>query len=181
MAKLSRMKGTTSQIFHIFVQDSSSTTGAGLTGLTYNSASLACKYINSGGTLSGSITPQDITTLGTYQAPTANTNIRFKEVNSASPTQGIYELHVHDDWMNLTGGNLIIMLGGATNMAPVRLEIDLGADYFVRYKVVTDTTTGLTSIYGPTNLLYSGFAYSDSAGTVLYNGTSAINNTAYLT
>lgn len=131
MAKLSRKKGTTSQIFHIFIQDSSSTTGAGLTGLAYNSANLACRYINAGGTLSGAITLQDITTLGTYEAPTANTNMRFKEVSSASPSQGIYEIHVHNDWMNLTGGSLVIMLAGVTNMAQLRLEIDLGTDAII--------------------------------------------------
>ncbi len=129
MAKLSRKKGTTSQIIHVFIQDSSSTVGAGLTGLAYTGAGITptVKYINAGGTLSGSITLEDITTLGTYQAPTANTNMRFKEVNSASPSQGVYELHLHNDWMNLAGGSLIIMLAGATNMAPLRLEIELGA------------------------------------------------------
>src|SRR3990167_9011231 len=128
MAKLSRKKGITSQILHVFIQDSSSTTGAGLTGLAYNTASLACRYINAGGTLSGAITLQDITTLGTYEAPTASTNMRFKEVNSASPSQGVYELHLHNDWMNLTGGSIVIMLAGATNMAQTRFEIDLQAD-----------------------------------------------------
>lgn len=128
MAKLSRKKGITSQIFHVFILDSSSTIGAGLTGLAYNTASLACRYITAGGTLSGAITLQDITTLGTYEAPTANTNMRFKEVSSASPSQGMYEIHVHNDWMNLSGGNLVIMAAGATNMAPLRLEIDLQAD-----------------------------------------------------
>src|SRR3989337_3464125 len=128
MAKLSRKRGTVSQILHIFIQDSSATTGAGLAGLAFDSASLACRYINAGGTLSGAITLQTITTLGTYEAPTANTNMRFKEVSSASPSQGIYEIHLHNDWMNLTGGSLVIMLAGATNMAQFRLEIDLQAD-----------------------------------------------------
>ena len=137
MAKLSRKKGTTSQIFTIFIQDSSSTTGAGLTGLVFNSASLACKYKNEGGTLSGAITLQDITTLGTYEAPTANTNMRFKELNSASPSQGMYEIHVHNDWMNLTGGSFVIMLAGATNMAQTRLEIDLQTDVNVTHLLGT--------------------------------------------
>lgn len=142
MAKLSRKRGITSQILHIFIQDSSATTGAGLTGLLFNSASLACKYINAGGTLSGAITLEDITTLGTYQAPTANTNMRFKEVSSVSPSQGIYELHLHNDWMNLTGGSLVIMLAGATNMAQFRLEIDLQADVNVTHVAGTVQTAG---------------------------------------
>ena len=141
MAKLSRKKGIVSQILHIFIQDASSTTGAGLTGLVYNTASLACRYINAGGTLSGAITLQDITTLGTYEAPTANTNMRFKEVSSASPSQGVYELHLHNDWLNLTGGSLVIMLAGATNMAQTRLEIDLQADANVTHWLGTACAT----------------------------------------
>src|SRR3972149_9860513 len=128
MAKLNRKKGTASQILHIFIQDSSSTAGAGLTGLTFESASLACRYINPGGTLSGAITLETISTLGTYAAPTSHAYIRFKEVSSASPSQGIYELHIHNDWMNLTGGSVVIMLAGATNMAQTRLKKDLQAD-----------------------------------------------------
>ena len=142
MAKLSRKKGIQSQILHIFIQDSSSTTGAGLAGLAFDSASLACRYINAGGTLSGAITLQTITTLGTYEAPTANTNMRFKEVSSASPSQGVYEIHIHNDWMNLTGGSLVIMLAGATNMAQFRLEIDLQADVNVTQVAGTAQTAG---------------------------------------
>lgn len=142
MAKLSRKKGITSQILHIFIQDSSSTTGAGLTALAFDTASLACRYINAGGTLSGAITLQTITTLGTYEAPTANTNMRFKEVSSASPSQGVYEIHIHNDWMNLTGGSLVIMLAGATNMAQFRLEIDLQADVNITHVAGTAQTAG---------------------------------------
>src|SRR3989304_6787638 len=144
MAKLSRKHGTTSQIFHVSIQDSSSTTGAGLTGLAYTGAGVTptVKYINAGGTLSAGITLEDITTLGTYQAPTGATYMRFKEVNSASPSQGVYEIHVHNDWMNLTGGSLVIMLAGATNMAQHRLEIDLQADVNVTHVAGTVQKTG---------------------------------------
>lgn len=144
MAKLSRKKGTTSQIFHIFIQDSSSTTGAGLTGLAYTGAGITptVKYINAGGTLSASITLEDITTLGTYAAPTSNAHMRFKELNSASPSQGVYEIHVHNDWMNLTGGSFVIMMAGATNMAQFRMEIDLQADVNVTHVAGTAQTAG---------------------------------------
>lgn len=128
MAKLSRKKGVTSQIFHVSIKDSASTTGAGKTGLAYNTAGLLCKYIGAGGTLSASITLEDITTLGTYQAPTSNAHMRFKEISATDPSKGLYELHVHNDWMNLTGGNLIVMLAGASGMADCQLEIDLQAD-----------------------------------------------------
>lgn len=128
MAKFSRKKGTTSQILHVSVKDSASTTGTGKTGILYNAAGLVCKYINSGGTLSAAITLEDIMTLGTYQAPTSNTHMRFKEVSNVDPAKGLYELHVHNDWMSISGGNLIIMLAGASGMADCQLEIDLQAD-----------------------------------------------------
>ncbi len=128
MAKLARKKGTTSQIFHAFILDSSVTTGAGKTGLAFNTASLVCRYITSSGTLSASITLEDITTLGTYAAPTSNAHMRFKEVSNADPSKGLYEIQVHNDWMNLSGGNLLVMMAGAANMAPLMLEVDLQAD-----------------------------------------------------
>ena len=125
MAKLSRKKGTTSYIAHIFIQDSSSTTGAGLTGLTNASSGLVCRYVNPGGTLSASITLETIATLGTYAAPTSAAHIRFKEVSNADPSKGVYEIQTHNDWMNLTGGSILIMLAGATNMAQALFEIEL--------------------------------------------------------
>jgi len=195
MAKLSRKKGIQSQILHIFIQDSSSTTGAGLAGLVFDSASLACRYINAGGTLSGAITLQTITTLGTYEAPTANTNMRFKEVSSASPSQGIYELHIHNDWMNLTGGSLVIMLAGATNMAQFRLEIDLQADVNVTHVVGTAQTAGdlaamvtvvddfidteVTAIKTKTDYLPS--VTAGAAGGLLIAGSNAATTFATLT
>src|SRR3990167_2850160 len=125
MAKLSRKKGTTSYIAHIFIQDSSSTTGAVLTGLTNASSGLVCRYLNPGGTLSAAITLETIATLGTYAAPTSAAHIRFKEISNADPSKGVYEIQAHNDWMNLTGGSILVMLAGATNMAPILLEIEL--------------------------------------------------------
>lgn len=133
MAKLSRKKGTTSQIFHVFIQDSASTVGAGKTGLAFNTASLACRYITSAGTLSAAVTLEDIASLGTYAAPTSNAHMRIKEVSNADPSKGLYEIQVHNDWMNLSGGNLIVMLSGAAGMAPVMLEVDLQADVNVTH------------------------------------------------
>ncbi len=126
MAKLIRKKGVTSQIFHVFIQDSTSTAGAGKTGLAYNTASLACRYITPGGTLSSAVTLEDITTLGTYAAPTSNSHMRFKEVSNADPSKGLYEIHVHNDWCNPSGDSIIIMLAGATGMAQIFLELDFG-------------------------------------------------------
>ena len=50
--KLKIKEGTTSKLCRIFIQDSSSTTGAGLTGLAYNTSGIQAHYIREGGTAS---------------------------------------------------------------------------------------------------------------------------------
>ncbi|MGG2324794.1 hypothetical protein, partial [Salmonella enterica] len=82
---------TTSLIQMIFINDSSSTTGAGLTGLTNASAGLVCYYKADNGSASVSSTLVTITTLGTYAGTSTNTG--FKEVD-ATNMPGLYELHV---------------------------------------------------------------------------------------
>ena len=44
MPKLRKKAGATSEIWQVFIQDSSSTTGAGLAGLVFNSSSLTAYY-----------------------------------------------------------------------------------------------------------------------------------------
>ena len=46
--KLNILKGTTSKIVEVFIQDSSSSVGAGLTGLVFNSAGLTAYYALNG-------------------------------------------------------------------------------------------------------------------------------------
>ena len=147
MAKLTVVRGTTSNIFLVEIPDVSSA-GIGLTGLAYNTSGLVCKKIASGGTLSAAVTIEDITTLGTYQAPTSNAHMRFKEVSSSDPAKGLYEIHVHNDWLNPAAGinNLVIMLAGAANMPNVKIEIAITDDQVqtgdAYSKVATLTFTG---------------------------------------
>src|SRR3954470_21787444 len=84
-------------IFHVFAQDSTSTTGAGKASIAFGSWTV--RYIRNGEAISGAITPEDITTIGTYAAPTANTNIRIKAVDNTNMI-GVYEVHLHLDWLN---------------------------------------------------------------------------------
>ena len=56
--KLIETIGATSRIWQIFIADSSSTTGAGLTGLVYNSGSLTAYYYREGAASATSITRQ---------------------------------------------------------------------------------------------------------------------------
>ena len=86
--------GQGSIIIRAKLLDSSSTTGAGLTGLLFSSTGLIISTIADNEatatayTAAGSTT-ETITTLGTYAAPTA-TKCRFKEVD-ATNHKGLYE------------------------------------------------------------------------------------------
>jgi len=112
-------------IFHVFVQDSTSTTGAGKASVAFGS--WTCYYIRSGEAISGAITPQDITTIGTYAAPTANTNIRIKAVDNTNMI-GVYEIQLHMDWMNTTNTcQSITIYLTASGVAVLPIQIPLVA------------------------------------------------------
>ena len=113
--------GQGSIILRVKVQNSSVTTGAGLTGLTSASSGLLISTIADNEaaatvyTVAGS-TIESITTLGTYAAPTA-TKCRFKEVD-ATNHPGVYELQIADARFNVASSkSLLVSLSGATNMA----------------------------------------------------------------
>lgn len=118
MAKLSLKAGTTSKLLRIFVSNSSVTTGAGLTGLVFNSGSLIAYYIKEGDATTTAITLATMT-VGTWATG------GFKEVD-ATHMPGVYEIGIPNAAL-ASGASVLIMLSGATNMAPVLLEIELTA------------------------------------------------------
>lgn len=121
MAKFSTKRGTTSKLARLFIQDSSSTTGAGLTGLTNASSGLVAYYICEGDSSPTSIVLSS-GTVGTWSSG------GFKEVSSSN-LPGVYELGIPNLAL-ATGGSVLIMLKGATNMVPCVLEYELDAvDY----------------------------------------------------
>jgi hypothetical protein len=108
--KLMKVKGSTSQILEIFIQDSSSTTGAGLTGLTNASSGLVCYYHRN--TAAAAVAVSLVTmTVGTF------TSSGFKEVDSAN-LPGCYQLCLPDAAYATGADGVIASLKGATNMAP---------------------------------------------------------------
>lgn len=110
--------GTTSYVCEIFIQDSSSTTGSGRTGLAYNTSGLTAYYKRSNGTAAAQITLADIATLGTFASG------GFKEVD-ATNMPGVYEIHIPDACLAAGATSVAILLKGATNMAPLPIEITL--------------------------------------------------------
>lgn len=96
--RFARKRGSTSNMLRVFIPDNTSTTGAGLSGLTSASTNLQIAYMrefDAAATIYAGGNIQTITTIGTFQQPTANTQIRFKEVDSVN-FKGVYELHFHD-------------------------------------------------------------------------------------
>lgn len=123
MPKLSIQAGLTSQSVNIFISDSSSTTGAGLTGLAYNTASLVAYYSHAGANAGA-----NAITLATLAAVnSAWSSGGFKEID-ATNMPGWYRLDLPDAVLAASKGRSVaVHLKGAANMAPLPLEIELTA------------------------------------------------------
>lgn len=117
--KLTFKKSETGVIVIVYIQ--SSATGGGLTGLDENS-SITGGYVKRDGTGVVLAVDQDVTTEGTYEAPSSAAQVRIG--SSVNMIDGIYELHFHNDLFT-TADYVTISLGGAANMAPLLIEIQL--------------------------------------------------------
>jgi hypothetical protein len=96
--KYDRLRGSTSNMVRVFIPDNTSTTGAGLTGLTSASTNLTIAYLRELDSAPVTYTGANIeaqTTIGTFQAPSTSAKCRFKEVNATS-FPGVYEIQFHD-------------------------------------------------------------------------------------
>jgi len=115
--------GSTSVIDWIFIEDSSSTAGEGLTGLTSASSGIAGRYLYPGGT-AVTLTFETISTLGTYQAPTSNAHLRIKELDGTN-LPGWYEVHYHNDWFSVANNRMFAAykIGGVADMVQLNHKI----------------------------------------------------------
>lgn len=119
--KFQFVKGEASLILPVFIEDSSSATGAGL-GSLLPASGIVGGYVQRNGVGVALAVDENVTTEGTYQAPTTVGQVRIG--TPANMRSGTYELHFHDDLF--TGADYVtITLGGATNMRELRLEIQL--------------------------------------------------------
>lgn len=115
--------GATSNVVYVFLQDSSSATGAGLANLTPASAGLTVYYKRSNGSAAVAVTLANIPTLGTFVSG------GFKAVDNTN-MPGLYEFHPPDAAVaaGLTPGavaEVTFFFRGATNLAdtPVRVPL----------------------------------------------------------
>ena len=192
--KLARKAGATSQIFQVFIQDSSSTTGAGLTGLVFNTASLTAYYHRDTDTTATAITLVTMT-VGTF------TSSGFKEID-ATNMPGWYQFCPPNAALASGATSVGFHLKGATNMAPLPVEVDLDAQVDVTFwsgtVVATPATAGIPDVnaknigntaqtgrdLGASVLLSSGTGagqVSLSAGLVSLSGTQTFNTTGNVT
>ena len=151
--------GSTDQTIDIFLQDSSSATGAGLTGLAFNSSGLTC-YYRKGAT--GSATQL---TLAAQTVGGSHTDGGFVEIDSTN-APGLYRLDLSDT-MVAAEGFVSVYLHGATNLLQTALRINcqtLAADVV---KVSGDSTAA-----DNLELDYDGTGYNKSNSTI---GTTTTN------
>lgn len=117
--KLSVVKGATSVLVRIFIQDSSSLVGAGLTGLVFNTSGLTCcRMRDDDGNAGATSITLATATLGTWASG------GFKE-KDATNAPGWYEFGIPNAALATGSRSVDFHFKGATNMAPCPIEIEL--------------------------------------------------------
>lgn len=158
--KLKLHAGTTSKRIKIFVPDSSSLVGGGLTGLTNATSGLTAYYIRDGDNATTSMTLQSAT-LGTWTT-------RGFIVVDATNMPGVYEFGIPDAALAAGSSCVHIVFRGAANMVDVHIEIELDV---VDYQ--DGKTFGLTAVSGNiVQILGSGVTSASSvdANVVSFSG-----------
>lgn len=131
--KLEKLAGATSEIWQIFVRDSSSSTGAGLTGLAFNTASLTAYFHRDTDTTATAVSLVTMT-VGTF------TSSGFKEID-ATNMPGHYQFCPPNAAIQSGAKSCMFHLKGATNMAPLPIEVQL-----VSYNPDDSVRIGLTAL-----------------------------------
>ncbi len=140
--KLIRKVGAASQIFQIFIADSSSTTGAGLTALTSGSSGLTAYYHRDTDTTATVISLTTMT-LGTF---TSSGFLKIDDTNMP----GWYQFCPPNAALASGASSVAFHLKGATNMAPLPIEVDLDAQVDVTFwngtVVASPATAGIPDV-----------------------------------
>lgn len=152
MAKLAIKKASTDVTVYLFIQASNVTTGAGLTGLTFETANLVASYVRPGAARAA------ITLATLAAADSAHSDGGFKEVD-ATNMPGIYRLDLPDAVCATGVNSVVVMLKGAANMAPVVLEVQL-----VSYDPNDGVRLGITALPNAAADEAGGLPISDAGG-----------------
>lgn len=119
--KLSILAGSTSQSVNVFIQDSSSITGAGKTGLVFNTSGLTAYYSHSGANATGiAITLANLASVNTGWVSGGFTQLDVTNM------PGWYRFDIPNAVLATNKGRSVaIHLQGAAGMAPCPIEIEL--------------------------------------------------------
>src|SRR4051812_20870296 len=165
---LLRKNGVTSQILQVFIKDSSVTTGAGLTGLVFNSAGLTAYYHRDTDTTATAITLVTMT-VGTF------TSSGFKEID-ATNMPGWYQFCPPNAALASGAKSCAFHLKGATNMAPLPIEVDLDGQVDVTFwngtAVASPATAGVPDV-NVKNINNVAAATPGASGGLLISGTNS--------
>lgn len=164
--KIIKRAGATSQILQIFIADSSSSTGAGLTGLVFNSASLTAYFHRDTDTTATAIALVTMT-VGTF------TSSGFKEID-ATNMPGWYQFCPPNTALASGAAAVAFHLKGASNMAPLPIEMQLVAfdpDDTVRLGLTALPNAAAAANGGLPILGTNAFAISFTAGMTVSNAS----------
>lgn len=153
MAKQLVQLNNTSRTEYVFIQNSSSTTGAGLTGLVFNSAGLTADYVVERGLR------QNITLATLATADAAWSSGGFIAVDGTN-MPGLYRFDIPNA-VFATADKAVVMLKGATNMAPVVLEYQITG-----FNPDDGVRLGLTSIPNVAQGTTGAISTGDASGRV---------------
>lgn len=151
MAKLTVKKASTDVTVYIFIQDYTSTLGGGLTGLTFETASLVASYVRP-------LAARAALTLATQTVDGAHSDGGFVEVD-ATNMPGVYRLDLPDAVCATGVNSVVVMLKGAANMAPVLIEIQLSS-----YDPNDAVRLGITALPNAAADAAGGLPISDAGG-----------------
>lgn len=116
MSKQKKYAGETSVSLAVFIQDTSSTTGGGLAGVTSASSGLVFEYRRQGQSSWTSVTPVAGKVLGTYLSG---------GIVADGALSGAYEVDFPDAAFAAGAKAVFLRIRGVTNMLPVLIEIEL--------------------------------------------------------
>ena len=179
MAKLKQKAGITSKLVRVFIQDTTSTGGGGLTGLTSSSTGLVAYYSREGDTGSTGVTLA-AGTVGTWSSG------GIVAVDAAN-MPGVYEIGLPNAAAAAGAKSVLLFLRGAANMVPCLAEIELDA---VNYQdgaafglsslpnVAAGAAGGLPKLdaAGRNSVNLLSYTTQAGSGTVLANGDGTATN-----
>lgn len=118
MADLSLLAGSQTQSINVYIKN---TSGAGLTGLAFNTSGLICYY-----TYAGNVTTATVVSLVTLAAvTTAYTSGGFKEID-ATHMPGMYRFDIPNAALQINKGpQVTLYFSGASSMAQTPFTIQI--------------------------------------------------------